>query len=92
MLASTCPNLVEVNLAGCILVGDPAFEAIGSYCKALEHINASDTELTDSGLVALSEGCVGLTFVSFAGCFGVSNVGRSAVVRNCKNMAIFSVR
>ncbi|XP_061350452.1 protein TRANSPORT INHIBITOR RESPONSE 1-like [Gastrolobium bilobum] len=90
-----CPNLRRLWVVD--TVEDKGLEAVGSYCPLLEELRVFPADpfdegivhgVTESGIVAVSQGCRRLHYVLYF-CRQMTNAAVATVVQNCPDFTHF---
>ncbi|KAK3585426.1 hypothetical protein CHS0354_020143 [Potamilus streckersoni] len=77
-------DLKELNFSYCsrgALTGDSILLHAAARCQNLTHIDASWSNVTDSGIIAISNGCKRLESTCINGCQGISNEGFETMIK-----------
>ncbi|KAL3842513.1 hypothetical protein ACJMK2_020517 [Sinanodonta woodiana] len=77
-------DLKELNFSYCsrgALTGDSILVHAAARCQNLTHIDASWSNVTDSGIIAISNGCKRLESTCINGCQAISNEGFETMIK-----------
>lgn len=78
-LASGCKALDHLSLCRCAGVTDKSLEALAKHRPTLSGLRIDECKVTDSGIVALLEGCRQVHVLSLGGCARLTDVAISAI-------------
>ncbi|KAH3726036.1 protein AMN1 homolog [Dreissena polymorpha] len=90
-IARCCPQLRLLNVSDCRDLTSRAFEALGEHSKFLRGVNASHTQICDSGVLKMVSGPCGKTLreLDISGCERVTDDAVEAVLQFCPQIDIF---
>jgi len=88
-LSNLCSNVVSLNLSCCNYVTDEDLALLMDF-KAqntqLRLLDLSYTQVTDTGIAAISNKCPNLSSVNLTGCLEITDVSLSFLAQNCKKI------
>lgn len=84
-IARFCTGLVSLKMESCCRVTEEGFSALGDACHLLEELDFTDSNLNDTGLLALAR-CKALKLLKLGFCQSISNKGLEHISRSCSNL------
>ena len=91
-VASGCPQLTSLYLAGCRHVTDAAVVAVASGCPQLSSFDLGDCKMmTDAAVVAVASKCKKLTTLKLDCCGDISDTAVVAVASGCKRLTVLDL-
>jgi len=93
-LSAVCANVVSLNLSCCNYVTDADLALLINFHSPntnLRFLDLSYTQITDTGIAAITNKCPNLTSVNLTGCLEITDVSMSFLAQNCKKLQILIV-
>ena len=92
-LATGCPDLRELHLAGCSLITDGGVMAVADHCPRLECLDVTGCEeITDFSILALAERSRELHTLAVNECLHITQVGLNSLIITCSKLKNLGVK
>jgi len=87
-LSPLCANVASLNLSCCNYVTDDDLALLMNFHTntQLRFLDLSYTQVTDTGIAAISNKCPNLSSVNLTGCLEITDVSLSFLAQNCKKL------
>ncbi|CAL1527185.1 unnamed protein product [Lymnaea stagnalis] len=89
-LSRNCPRLCELNVGGCLLLTDNSLVALGENSHYLRSLNITLTQVSDSGIHSLCQGCCSkvITEIDISGCGNLTDDSVEMLLMLCPKIRI----